>query len=80
MDDHTTTELTYEELIINNFVDKPASPTPVDTTANNEDGMPHFLRNNSWGTMDHNGSFHKGFLHLTPEGGYAFAKPTLAEN
>jgi hypothetical protein len=34
--------------------------------------MPHIFKRNSKVTIDHNGTFHKGFLDHSPEGGFQF--------
>jgi hypothetical protein len=59
LDNGTTTEVFFEDLI---NPDTPQQPSASDV-ANAFDGLPYFLSNGSKVTLDHNGAFHKGFIH-----------------
>jgi hypothetical protein len=66
LDDGTTTEVPFEAL-----VDPIDRSIPQGTSlANVYDGLPAFFSEGSKVTIDHNGTFHKGFLHYSPEGGF----------
>jgi hypothetical protein len=66
LDDGTTTEVPFEALI-----DPVERSIPAGTDlANAYDGLPAFFSEGSKVTIDHNGSFHKGFMHYSPEGGF----------
>eukprot|EP00984_Skeletonema_dohrnii_P029430 scaffold20035_cov83-Skeletonema_dohrnii-CCMP3373.AAC.3 len=70
LDDGTYAELTYEDLVSHE------SPPEVAATSveNIFDGLPAFLRQDSKITLDHNGAFHRGYLHYSTQGqgGFAF--------
>jgi hypothetical protein len=68
LDDGTTTELLFEDLI-NPIVSPSEAPSP---TLNPFNGLPYFLSNGSKVTLYHNGSFHKGFMHYSPDAGFQF--------
>ena len=63
LDNGMAASATSEELLDVGAVAE-ASATPTEDTYQ---GMPHFLRDNSKITMDHEGAFHKGFLRYTKE-------------
>ena len=71
LDDGTTVEATYEQLVLGTVSSDPPESKTVPTTIDS-DGMPHFLRPDSKVTLDHNGAYHKGFIQRTPQGGYVF--------
>jgi hypothetical protein len=68
LDDGTTTEILFEDLV-NPMVSPSEAPT---STPNPFDGLPYFLSNGSKVTLDHNGAFHKGFMHYSPDAGFQF--------
>jgi hypothetical protein len=68
LDDGTTAEVPFEAL-----VDPIDRSIPQGTSlANVYDGLPAFFSEGSKVTIDHNGAFHKGFLHYSPEGDFKF--------
>jgi hypothetical protein len=69
LDDGTTTECEFSELApqINSPSDSFSSTTQSDPFQT----LPHIFRQNSKITIDHNGSFHKGYLHYDPKGAFA---------
>ena len=48
-------------------------PASYTNNASVLEGTTHFLHNISKFTMDHNGAFHKGYIHYYPEFGFQFA-------
>ncbi|KAL7549847.1 hypothetical protein ACHAWF_013106, partial [Thalassiosira exigua] len=68
LDDGTTVERSFEDLTSSSPADRP----PSETAPNPFASLPHFLQLNAKLTMDHEGSFHKGYLGHTPEGGFRF--------
>jgi hypothetical protein len=69
LDDGTTVECKFEDLI--DKVD--AQPAATEGHANAFAGLPAFLSEGSKVTTDHNGAFHKGFIHHSPSAGYHVA-------
>ena len=61
----------YGELIKSGRDNNSTSPYPNFT--NTLKGIPHFLPQDSKVTMEHKGSFHKGYIHLSPELGFQIA-------
>ena len=69
LDDGTTIDSTFEDLVKVGSTDQP----PTDSSdISIFDGLPYFLHNNSKITMDHNGSFHKGYLQYDKATGFQF--------
>ena len=72
LDDNTTVETSFEDLL---KVSSPAADSTDSTSPAPDDpflGLPHILKNNAKLTMDYQGSFHKGYLMHSPEGGFRF--------
>lgn len=69
-DDGTSADVTYEDLI-SSMPEHSSTPAP-DQSTNVFDGLPSFLQQDSKLTIDHNGAFHRGYLHYSPQGGFAF--------
>ena len=66
LDDNTTTESTFKDLLkVGSFKTDLSTPT-VDSFL----GLTHFLRDNSKVTMDYQASFHKGYPKHSPEAGF----------
>ncbi|KAL7459292.1 hypothetical protein ACHAWC_010958 [Mediolabrus comicus] len=70
LDDGTSAEVTYEDLI--SSMPEHSSTPAVDPPTTAFDGLPSFLQQDSKITIDHNGAFHRGYLHYSPQGGFAF--------
>jgi len=70
LDDGTTIESSFEDLTKAGKSTSAPTPLPADSLL---EGIPHCLHPHSKVTMDHNGTFHKGYIHVTPEGGFQFA-------
>ena len=66
LDTGATVEVTFEDLV------PPTTSSPVEPTDNAFDGLPHFLSQDAKVTLDHNGAYHKGFLHYSPDAGFQF--------
>jgi hypothetical protein len=66
LDNGTTVDVPFEDLV---DPDVPVQPPPSDQP-DPFAGLPHFLSEGSKVTLDHNGAFHKGFLHHSPSAGY----------
>jgi hypothetical protein len=62
----TTTEVPFETLI--DPIERSAPEGP--TLASAYEGLPAFFSEGSKVTINHNGAFHKGFMHFSPEGGF----------
>ena len=69
-DDGTTAEASYEDLV-SSEPEHSSAPAP-NSAASIFDGLPSFLQQESKITIDHNGAFHRGYLHYSPQGGFAF--------
>ena len=70
LDGGTTTECTFKDLcspgtLTSSDPSKTSLPDPFSS-------LPHQFQCHSKVTLDYNGSFHKGFLSHTPEGGFVF--------
>ncbi|KAL7525050.1 hypothetical protein ACHAWF_001186 [Thalassiosira exigua] len=65
LDDGTTVKRSFEDLTSS----APTACPPSDVIPNPFESLPHFLQLNAKLTMDHEGSFHNGYLGHTPEGG-----------
>ena len=68
LDDGHTTDVAFKDLVKPSSTTALASPAPSDPFH----GLPAFLQRNSKLIMDHEGSFHKGFLQHTPQGGFTY--------
>ena len=68
LDNGTTIEMSYEDLVA---LDAPSAPQ-LSPNAPTFDGLPAFLQQDSKITLDHNGAFHRGYLHYSDQGGFAF--------
>jgi hypothetical protein len=68
LDTGNTVEVLYEDLFDPIESKHAVSSDLSDAFA----GLPAFLSNGSKVTLDHNGTYHKGFLHYSPEGGFQF--------
>ena len=69
LDDGSTIESSFEDLA---KPGKPSSSPNSATVTSSLEGIPTCLHPNSKVTMDHEGVFHKGYIHLLPEGGFQF--------
>ena len=61
----TTVEKSYDDIIHAGWDD--ASPYKSTNNVDTIEGITHFLRNDYKATMDHKGSFHKGYINYPPE-------------
>ncbi|KAL7523063.1 hypothetical protein ACHAWF_000973, partial [Thalassiosira exigua] len=68
MDDGTTREVDYADLLGRASADGVPSPPTSDPFKS----LPHFLQRGSKLTMDFDGAFHKGYLEHSSEGGFRF--------
>jgi hypothetical protein len=68
LDAGNTVEVLYEDLF-DPITTKQATESDLPDAFS---GLPVFLSNGSKVTLDHNGTFHKGFLHYSREGGFQF--------
>jgi hypothetical protein len=69
LDNGSTVERKFEDLL---DPTEPSAPTASDIT-DPFACMPHFLSEGQKVTVDHNGAFHKGFIHHSPSAGYHVA-------
>ena len=76
LDNGTTIELSYEDLVTRDSPSDPANAPSVPTF----DGLPAFLQQDSKITLDHNGAFHRGYLHYSDQGGFAFVHRKTARS
>jgi hypothetical protein len=77
LDDGTTIERKFEDLLDPTESSEPAASDAVNPFA----GLPSFLSEGSKITVDHNGAFHKGFIHHSPTLGFHVAvKRNLRSN
>ena len=70
LDDNTTKELTYDDLL-----QPPTSVPPVDPTSPSTvwAGIPsRYLHQDAKITLEHEGAYHKGYLNYSPESGFEF--------
>ena len=73
LDDGTTKDLTYEDLILDDRTKSNPESSTDQAVPNPAAGLPALFRPGSKVTMDYNGAFHKGYITLSPEGGFTFA-------
>ena len=73
LDDSSAIESSFEDLTKAGKADAPPTPATVESSL---EGIPRCLHPGSKITMDHNGTFHKGYIHFTPKGGLPFCSPS----
>jgi len=76
LDNGTTIEMSYEDLV---RLDSPSDLTQT-PKAPTFDGLPSFLQQDSKITLDHNGAYHRGYLHYSDQGGFAFVHRKTARS
>jgi hypothetical protein len=69
LDDGTTVERKFEDLLDPTDSSPPSATDVVNPFA----GLPSFLHEGQKVTVDHNGAFHKGFIHHSPSAGFHIA-------